>query len=221
MAQNLPSNGVASNAINSEPLSFEAAHAQLLGDKSIQFEHVTNALTERKEPPAWLKAVGNFIAEFSPIISFLFWLGLALLVGLLAYFIVTEVMGVRFFQGKPKPDKAVPVPDWQPDAREARNLLAAADALAALGQYDEAVHLILLRSIEDIDRHRPLTVRPALTARDIAAIPALPVRARPAFQRIASAVERTLFAGGSIGRDEFGGCREAYAAFALPADWQT
>jgi hypothetical protein len=217
MAQSLPSNSV-------EPIeapAIEGAHKAVIADQSIQFEHFTNTLIEQKETPVWAKALANFLQSISPFIGYLFWIGIALLVALLLYFIITEVMGIRFFQPKPKADKAAPAPEWQPDEREARNLLAAADALAAQGQFEEAVHLILLRSIEDIDRRRPLAVRPALTARDIAAIDALPERARPAFVRIARAVERTLFAGGQIDGDEFSQCREAYANFALPAGWQT
>jgi hypothetical protein len=217
MAQSPPINAMAPI----EPPSLEGAHRAVLLDKTIQFDHVTNNVIERTEPPQWVKALADFLASISPLIGYLFWIGLALLAALFAYFIITEVMGVRFFQPKTAADIAPPQPQWQPDAREARNLLAAADALAAEGQYEEAVHLILLRSIEDIDRHRPLVVRPALTTRDIAAIDALPDRARPAFMRIAGAVERTLFAGGNIDRDEFGHCREAYAAFALPAGWQS
>jgi hypothetical protein len=216
MAQSVPSNAVA----QTEPLTIEGAHNAIYADKTIQFQHVTNAVVERKEPPQWVKSLADFIADISPALGYLFWIGLALLAALFAYFIITEVMGVRFFQPKATVEKAAPTPDWQPDVREARNLLAAADALAAEGQFEEAVHLILLRSIEDIDRHRPMVVRPALTTRDIAAIEVLPDRARPAFMRIASAVERTLFAGGRIDREEFGHCREAYAAFALPAGWQ-
>jgi hypothetical protein len=216
MAQNPPSNAV----MPPDSSSFDGAHNQILADKTIQFEHVTNTIIERKEPPQWAKALADFIAEISPALSYLFWIGLAILAALFAYFIITEIMGVRFFQPKRTTEIAPPQPKWQPDAREAQNLLAAADALAAEGQYEEAVHLILLRSIEDIDRHRPLVVRPALTTRDIAAIEALPDRARPAFMRIAAAVERSLFAGGRVDGIEFGQCREAYAAFALPAEWQ-
>jgi hypothetical protein len=216
MAQSAPANVV--EAV--EPVTLQEAQRQVLGDTTIQFQHITNGIIEQKEPPDWLVAIGNFLADISPFIGYLFWAGLALLVAFLVYFIVTEVMGVRFFQPKAKIDKAAPVPEWQPDAREARNLLAAADALAAQGQFEEAVHLILLRSIEDIDRRRPLAVRPALTTRDIAAIDALPERARPAFTRIAGAVERSLFAGLAVDKDEFGHCREAYARFALPDGWQ-
>ena len=62
------------------------------------------------------------------------------------------------------------------------------------GRYSEAAHLLLFRSIEDIDARRPDLVRPALTSRDIAALPRSPARPRRAFARIAMMVERSLFA---------------------------
>jgi hypothetical protein len=198
----------------------EQAHVQTLTDKTIQFQHVTNAIIEQKPPPKWLEAIGKFLVEISPAIGYIFWAALILLLAFLAYYVMTEILGIRFFQPKAKVVTVEPPPQWQPNEREARNLLAAADALAAEGKFEEAVHLILLRSIEDIDRFRPLVVRPALTTRDIAQIEAIPDRARPAFQVIAEAVERTLFAGGRINKDEFGQCRQAYAGFALPTGWQ-
>jgi hypothetical protein len=197
----------------------EAAHAQTLTDKTIQFQHVTNAIIDQKPTPKWLTWIGDLFIAISPFITFLFWVGLALLLGLFAYYMVTEVLGIRLFKPVAKVAEPEIAPQWQPNEREARNLLAAADALAAEGKFEEAVHLILLRSIEDIDRFRPLVVRPALTTRDIAGIEAIPDRARPAFQTIAQAVERTLFAGGRIDQAEFGQCRNAYAGFALPGGW--
>ena len=196
----------------------ESAHAGLLADKSIQLDHA-DALIKDVEVPAWLEWVGEAIRFLSSLISVLFWVGVALLIGLLVYFLVTEVMGVKLFRARPASTLPLTAPDWRPDIKEARDLLAAADRLAADGHYGQAVHLILLRSIEHIDRFRPLTVRPALTARDIGAMSALPEHARPTFTRIAGAVERTLFAGMSIDRNEFSACREAYAAFALPQGW--
>jgi hypothetical protein len=206
-------------------LTLEAAHARFLNDTSVQLAHSDRLLKDDKEVAPWLAsiidAIGEFLRAFSPVISFFFWVGLALLIGLLVYFLVTEVMGVQLFKFKPKAAASNDAPDWRPDTQEARDLLAAADKLASEGNFNEAVHLILLRSIEHIDRFRPLAVRPALTAREIGAMPSLPDPARPIFVRIASAVERTLFAGMNIDQNEFRACRQAYADFALPAGWRT
>lgn len=203
--------------------SLEVAHAQVLRDKSVQFSHVD--LVQAKKPvPDWLEALTDWIAKaiefISPAIAVLFWLGLVCLVLLLVYFILTEVVQVDALQ-KSTTDKTTKAePEWRPDSQVARDLLAAADALAADGKFNDAVHLILLRSIEDIERFRPTTIRPALTARDIGAMPALPEAAKPIFQRIAAAVEKALFAGLTIESSEFVSCREAYVRFALPEEWR-
>jgi hypothetical protein len=214
----------ASTAASSIPkaelqLSLEAAHRQLLADPTFQHAH-SDAFLKEPKVPAWLEWFGEFVRAFSPVISVLFWIGVALIVGLLVYFIATEILGVELFRSKTGAKATSQTSDWRPDTKEARDLLAAADALASEGRFGEAVHLILLRSIEHIDRFRPFTVRPALTARDIGAMAALPDPARPTFVRIANAVERTLFAGLAIDGAEFGACREAYATFALPDGWR-
>jgi hypothetical protein len=212
----------AANSMSSQSdptISVELAHSKLMADTTIQHSHSDGFLKEPKVPE-WLEWIGELLRAASPVISFFFWVGLALLVAMLLYFLVTEVMGVKVFQSKSKPMQSVSASDWRPEAKDARDLLAAADALAAQGNYNDAVHLILLRSIEHIDRFRPMAVRPALTARDIGSMAALPDLARPTFTRIASAVERTLFAGKNIDQREFGACRDAYADFALPAGWQ-
>lgn len=206
------------------PLTLEAAHARFLKDQSIQFAH-SDALGADRQMSPWLKNILDTIADLlralSPVISAFFWVGVALLLAMLVYFLVTEVMGIQLFKSKSKTTVAHDFPDWRPDTKEARDLLAAADKLAAQGNFNEAVHLILLRSIEHIDRFRPLAVRPALTAREIGSMSALPDPARPTFVRIAGAVERTLFAGMNIDQSEFSACRQAYADFALPDGWRT
>lgn len=108
---------------------------------------------------------------------------------------------------------------WVPDAAPARALLAEADALAAQDRFAEAVHLLLIRSVEEIQRRRPQLVRPALTSRDLAAIRGLPGTPRMLFAGIARVVERSLFGGRPVGADDWQQCRAAYADFALPRAW--
>jgi hypothetical protein len=98
-------------------------------------------------------------------------------------------------------------------------LLAQADELAAQGLYAEAAHHLLLHSIQDVEDHRPRAIRPALTARDIAALDQLPPTPREAFTRIAQAVERSLFGGRPLDKEGFAECRSAYEAFAFEGGW--
>lgn len=203
--------------------SLEVAHAQVLRDKTVQFAHI-DQVAEKEPVPDWMQAISDWIAwllEFlSPVIAVMFWIGLACLVLLLIYFILTEVLQIEVFKARAKATSNVVEPEWRPSSQVARDLLAAADALAAEGRFNDAVHLILLRSIEDIERFRPTTIRPALTARDIGAMQALPAAAKPIFARISAAVEKAIFAGLTIEPSEFVSCREAYMRFALPDEWR-
>lgn len=104
---------------------------------------------------------------------------------------------------------------WSPDRDAAVALLDDADRLAAEGRYDEAVHLLLQRSVHHIAEARPDWLSPASTAREIAGLPALPWDARQAFATIATRVERSLFALRALDRADWQAAREAYAAFAL------
>jgi hypothetical protein len=92
-------------------------------------------------------------------------------------------------------------------------LLGDIDKLAAGGSYDEAVHLLLVRSVADINAFRPDLVRRHYSARDIRSHPLLPEAARPAFTEIVRCVEKSYFAGIAATRADFEACRAAYTAF--------
>ena len=101
------------------------------------------------------------------------------------------------------------------DRAAALALLEDADALAAAGRYDEAVHLLLQRSVHHIAAARPDWLSPSSTAREIGLIPGLPAAARHAFALIAREVERSLYALRALAAEDWHRAREAYAAFAL------
>lgn len=209
--------GVASDAPGGETTStFAQAHAKLVGGGDLQFDQ---AAVSTPKPPGWLQWLADLIAAAAPVMKWGFWIGLAIIVALILYFIVREILRLRAPLPRAKPLDMGPEPEWRPDARAARDLLVAADQLAAEGRYGEAAHLILLRSVEDIEGRRPRTVRPALTTREIASLTALPDSARPAFASIGQLVERSLFGGVQVMADEFADCRRAYEAFALPEGW--
>ena len=64
---------------------------------------------------------------------------------------------------------------------------------------------------------RPDLLEPSSTAREIAALQALPNAARGAFASIAELVERSLFALRRLSADDWQAARAAYAEFALAA----
>jgi len=149
----------------------------------------------------------------------IFWVAVAAVVGFLLYLIVTHFTGFKWPLRRPAEEGGAD-DSWRPEAAEARELLGEADALAAEGRYSEAAHLLLFRSIEDIDEKRPDLVRPALTSRDIAALDAIPGRPRSAFARIAMLVERSLFAQRPLAQPDWTDCRAAYEEFAFAEGWR-
>lgn len=188
------------------------AHASLMRQSDLQFDF---GRFVPPPPPDWLKPLLHLLDQLAPVFRWVFWIGLALGVGAILLFIGRELIGARFPSLRRK-RKAAVEPDWRPAAARARTLLEDADRLAAAGRYGEAVRLILLRSIEDIDERWPRQVRPALTSRDIAALAILPDAARRTFFGIAQVVEHSLFGGRPVDADQFAACRDAYQAFALP-----
>ncbi len=193
------------------------AHAALLKDVSLQFDR-----TGFTPPPTpgWLHWLGEVLRALGPVLKWVFWIGLALLVALILYALVREIMRIRAPRARPRPPVVMGDEAWRPDAQAARDLLADADALAARGQYADAAHLLLLRSVQDIEKRQPRALRVSLTSREIARLKALPEAARPAFEQIGRVVERSLFGGAAVDAGDFAECRQAYEAFALPEGWR-
>ena len=207
-----------------DPELIEPSYTQTMAGDTIQ-----TAFPPPPPPPntpEWLEAIFRAIADFfqwsAPAGKPLLWIGAILLVLLLLYLFVpafaTWVDGLRSrSKRKALEDEADLV--GQAEAGAARALLAEADALAAAGRYAEAAHLLLYRSVEDIDGRRPGLVKPAMTSRDLAVAHDLPAVARDAFSRIARAVEISLFGGRAIDATAWEQCRTAYAEMTVPKNW--
>lgn len=168
------------------------------------------------EVPGWVEALGrllrSLVEPFGAIGWALFYLLAAAIAAAILYFVWRMVEPL--FDRAPKPAEAGD-PGWTPDRGEALALLEDADRLAAEGRFDEATHLLLRRSVAQIAGARPDWVQTASTAREIAAIGALPEAARRAFATISTRVERSLFALRHLDAADWSAAREAYAAFAL------
>jgi hypothetical protein len=194
-----------------------AAWKAIRADPSIQFNLPEKAIPKREPPPGWLEPVLNAIGSFIQWVGggwqLILWIiGIAIAVALL----FALVPGLRDWLRERFAGKAVSEePQWAPTETRARALLEDADALAAAGQFDEAVHLLLFRSIDDIVAWRGDVVRPADTSRDIARADALPPAARGVFAGIVAAVERSLFGGRALDDGDWQRARADYAGFAL------
>lgn len=193
------------------------AHDRLLKDSALQFDRKGFVTPD---PPGWLSWIGDLLEALAPVLILVFWLGLALTAVLILYAIAREILRLRSPRAKPEKPAVIGETEWRPDPGTARDLLTEADALAARGLHAEAVHLLLLHSVCDIEKRQPRVLRGSLTTREIAALRILPDAARPAFAMIGRVVERSLFGGAPVGSEDFAECRRAYEVFALPEGWR-
>ncbi|MHA3840710.1 DUF4129 domain-containing protein [Sphingomonas aestuarii] len=197
-----------------DPAAITAAHDAVRADRSIQFDLAQPETPD--PPPDWLIRLFDWLASMGPLWQILFWVLIAVAVIVLVIALVPPLR--EWALDRMRRRKAVTeedAPEWTPEESRARALLADADARAAAGDYDGAVHIILLRSIDDIEVWRGHALVPSLTARDIAAADELPDAARGVFARIAAVVERSIFAGQRLSADDWQAARADYAAFAL------
>ena len=207
--------------------AFDQAFEQLKASRDIQFEHeayeVTPPPPERKRSnffDAIWRFIGSVFKFFAPLVSYAIWGVAAIMVIIIALAILRETTGFRLFnRSKARPKMGGQTIGYVPETEKARLLLEDADALAAAGRFEDAVRLLLNRSIADIENLGHAKIGQALTAREISSLKAIPLNARPAFSAIASIVERAVFAGQSLTKDGFLEARRAYEQFALPEAW--
>lgn len=187
--------------------------------RDIQYAPVPPYKAPRSEPPEWLVAIMRFIAKlFEPLGRLLGtgWGAIEIVLAALAalgaaWILWTLYQRWRLTRALTPPASEAPVID----RATALALLEDADALAAEGRFDEAVHLLLQRSVHHIAAARPDWLSPSSTAREIGSIPGLPAAARQAFTLIAREVERSLYALRALAAEDWQRARAAYAAFAL------
>jgi hypothetical protein len=196
---------------------FDQAFRKMKSQDHLQFE-----LTEAPPPPKidWLerlmKQIASFFSAISPLLVVMFWIFVAGCVGILLYIVVQAILGIRLAHRQRQDGANSETPLYRPSQQKARILLNAVDALAAKGQYAEAVHLLLYRSIQDIGLTKPNMIKRSLTSREISTLASLSPETRQAFTLIATEVEHSHFGGRGLDKAVFSRCRKAYAQFAVP-----
>ncbi len=89
--------------------------------------------------------------------------------------------------------------------------IAGAEALAADGRWAEAIHALLLETLEALSRAARLA--PSLTSREIVERVPLPARAREALAGLVVAVEISRFGGAAAGEGDYRACLERFHSF--------
>lgn len=167
-----------------------------------------------------IEAIVAFFRAIGPLLGYLLVaiIILAILAGL--YIMFGESLSLR---GRQKDKRAAPdvsiVPDLRPQHARATALLEDADALAAQGKFAEAVHLLLFRSIDDIQEKHSGIVGRSLTSREIGALSILPSAVRDALSPIIRIVERSFFGGRDVDETGWREARASYETFAFGGAW--
>jgi len=92
--------------------------------------------------------------------------------------------------------------------------LGDADDLARRGEFAEAIHTLLLRTLQELARTASLRVGPATTSREILARVPLLADARTALAGLITAVEITHFGAEPASDADYARCREQFHVFA-------
>lgn len=218
-AANTPS-GSPPEPVGAPPAGWEALRA----DGNVQFAPVTVPdIPPRK--PGWferllsdlLETLGEWLGPVGAALGDSWWWlqwVVAGIVGLFALVLLVRVLAPELLRQRTGTGSAA-VEEWRPEVAASLALLEDADRLAAEGRFDAATRLLLQRSIGHIAAARSDWVEPSSTARELAALPALPDAARAAFSVIAARVEASLFALRALERGDWEAARAAYAEFAL------
>ena len=90
-----------------------------------------------------------------------------------------------------------------------------ADELARRGRFAEAIHTLLLRTLQELVRSAAVRVAPAMTSREILARVPLLADARSALADLITAVEITHFGDEPANAADYDRCRQQFHVFAL------
>lgn len=204
--------------------ALEQAHAAYLKKAGLQLERPEAEPVEFDPPPPppnWLKGLLSFLGNFAFLFKLLFYAAIVAVALGIIYFLFGEALRIRFGDKDRKAGSATDdvMADFRPEEATARTLLEEADALARAGKFAEAVHLLLFRSIEDIQTRAEIGVPRSLTAREIGKLGFLPDRARTALGPIIGIVERSFFGGRDVDESGWKVARASYEDFAFGEAW--
>jgi hypothetical protein len=157
--------------------------------------------------PAAPKPPGSFHLPLGPLevlLRVLVWTALGVAAVIAIAWIARRLAGLV-------PDAKAPGEPGAAHADVGRRQLGAAEALAAAGRFGEAIHVLLLDTLEALSRASRLA--PSLTSREIVGRVPLPAPARDALSGLVSAVEVSWFGGDVPGEADYRLCLDRFHAF--------
>jgi hypothetical protein len=172
------------------------AAGRVLADPALQRELPADQVARAAE------RVGSLPAPLLLLLQLLAWAAVAVVVLLCVAWLV------RRLAPGPAADEAAPL---DPAAAPLLVPLEGPRALAAAGRFGEAVHALLLETLEALSRASRLA--PSLTSREILARVRLPAAAREALAALVLAVEVSRFGGAEPGEADYRACLERFETF--------
>lgn len=197
-----------------------AAYQALQEDEGYQFERPVEDIEEKEaepEPPRSRDtSLDTFFAWLGENLTLLGYLIFGIILIAIVSVILRE-LGVidvtSWFRRKHKPVEIEAEP-LSLDEDAARTILTDADACAAEGRFDEAVHILLYRSIDDLRSQRG-QVEHYLTAREIGSLDDLSARSKSLLEVIITMVESSFFGQEKLTEGSWFEARAAYQELAF------
>jgi hypothetical protein len=145
------------------------------------------------------------------VLQFLLWAVLIVALAIGVFWFGREILGDK---DDAKLDDAEAKPTPEVAAAIVERPLGDADEWARAGNYTEAIHTLLLRTLQELVRASAIRVAPASTSREILARVPLLADARVALAGLITAVEITHFGNDVATADDYARCREQFNVFA-------
>lgn len=146
-----------------------------------------------------------------PIINALMYMGAIISVVLVVFFFAREFFG---YSPDAEADEVDAPGEPEPDAEVVTAPLGDAELLAKQGRYGEAIHTLLLRTLEELKRRHHEPVPSSFTSREILARIALAEQARSALAGLITAVEVSHFGGQEPSSTDYQHCLGSFRTFA-------
>jgi hypothetical protein len=157
---------------------------------------------------------GQGAGALGSIAQLLLWAIMAVVVALGAFWLASEMGGFTSDAVGSRRAERPDAPLDAPDRAVVERPLGDADELAGRGQFGEAIHVLLLRTLHELARRLPERLPPSLTSREILARVRIPGDARDALAALVGAVEISHFGGMTPDQADFLHCRQHFQRFA-------
>lgn len=191
----------------------------VLADEAFQRDLPKKKSKEEKEPEDddddWPNFDPIWLGDLGPVGTTLLWVLVAAGCALIAFYLMSQ-MPQRFGRKRDDPQEQ-PDPRWRVDGPlqpTDPGSLGLADRLAGQGDFAAAIHLLLMRSFEDLRRHIDGAIAASLTSREIVSHVPLDEDRRGALTVMVSAAELCHFGGRPPTEADYQRCRTSFIRFA-------